>query len=804
MNLAARVVSRAAGAGISAMLLSALLVAASAQMAGAAGVVGTGTAASCTDAALNIALAGGGLVTFNCSPAAVTIDISTGTGTKFIAADTTIDGGSLITISCGGSAPLFVANARLAISNLTFTACDSGDVDGAVITANGPLTVTNSTFSGNRTNGSGGVIDSGGPLTVTDSTFANNSAGYSGGAILSGGALTVTNSTFFGNSAVVGGAIGNEGQLTLTNSTFTGNSGSTGAAIYNYGNAGGAVTVTNTIFANSPAGGNCAGGAIGDGGHNIDDDTTCGFSESSLTNANPMLDPAGLRNNGGPTQTIALCAGAGMPSAGCTAASPAVDAGDEAVCAAPPVNNLDQRGYTRGATHCSIGAYEYNAESLSATATSSANSPTPTPTPMPPPPTAIGQLCTGDCTGDGEVTVNTLILLVNIALGNAQPSACPNGVPSGENVDISLIIQAVNNALCGCGVACPTPVPTYTRTEAATPTSTPTCTPTATRTLLPPTATPTAPAIGQVLFKEGWEKSAVQRYGPQFSILNGDTGTWQNGSGCFATTSANYAQVIVEAGSHRLQLHSARNAGCDDDSQFVEPLVLTTPVGPRDLNLPVDQYMFLSFYETGALVDPDPCDAVAVSVLFDQGDTLTYVLQHGSQWDTSPSSCSYGNIALQNPILLPTDQVSYVRNIADDAASIGVFPDHAHYIELRVNSHGDATFDNITFFRASGAPPLPTPTPTPKPGTCVRVQQGTWCLHFPGLDMDGPLSQSGCTLKFDSTFTGPLVGNSWQAGLLGETFAGTFIGNPATSFEGSIESGGQSYDVTGNVGACSG
>ncbi len=33
------------------------------------------------------------------------------------------------------------------------------------------------------------------------------------------------------------------------------------------------------------------------------------------------------------------------------------------VCAAPPVNNLDQRGFVRpgvGATNCSIGAYEFN------------------------------------------------------------------------------------------------------------------------------------------------------------------------------------------------------------------------------------------------------------------------------------------------------------------------------------------------------------------------------------------------------------------------------------------------------------
>jgi len=37
------------------------------------------------------------LVTFNCGTARVTIDMSTGTSTKTIAADTSIDGGGLIT-----------------------------------------------------------------------------------------------------------------------------------------------------------------------------------------------------------------------------------------------------------------------------------------------------------------------------------------------------------------------------------------------------------------------------------------------------------------------------------------------------------------------------------------------------------------------------------------------------------------------------------------------------------------------------------------------------------------------------------
>lgn len=70
-------------------------------------------------------------------------------------------------------------------------------------------------------------------------------------------------------------------------------------------------------------------------------DTTC-----PGLNADPLLDPAGVRDNGGPTDTIALQAG-----------SPAIAAAVDATCAAAPVNDLDQRGAPR--VSCDIGAFEY-------------------------------------------------------------------------------------------------------------------------------------------------------------------------------------------------------------------------------------------------------------------------------------------------------------------------------------------------------------------------------------------------------------------------------------------------------------
>jgi len=60
------------------------------------------------------------------------------------------------------------------------------------------------------------------------------------------------------------------------------------------------------------------------------------------------------------------------------------------------------------------------------------------------------QLCVGDCDGGNTVTVNEILVMVNIALGSAGTSACPHGIPTGAQVNISLIIQAVLNALGAC------------------------------------------------------------------------------------------------------------------------------------------------------------------------------------------------------------------------------------------------------------------------------------------------------------------------------------------------------------------
>jgi hypothetical protein len=61
-------------------------------------VVGTGTPASCTEAAFDVALASGGFIPFDCGRDPVTITV---TSTKDVAIDTAISGDGRITISGG-------------------------------------------------------------------------------------------------------------------------------------------------------------------------------------------------------------------------------------------------------------------------------------------------------------------------------------------------------------------------------------------------------------------------------------------------------------------------------------------------------------------------------------------------------------------------------------------------------------------------------------------------------------------------------------------------------------------------------
>ena len=323
----------------------------------------------------------------------------------------TIDGGSADITVMGDRVLVFddvVAGAQLILKNLTVShlPADVGGAGGSIVN-HGTLEVINSTISNSFIGGSGGAIsNSGGTVEVINSTISNNSAGSGGGisnnggtvkvinSTLSGnradfgsggggiynnadgfvGAATVSNSTLSDNSADHGGGISNHGLLWLFGSTLSGNSAvewgggiGEGGGIYTPGTA----SVANTIVANNdainhPLTENCSTNApvpflnIFDRGYNLEFGSNwppgCGFSgdNNSLPDTDPLLDPDGLQDNGGPTKTIALQKG-----------SPAIDA-------IPPGSNgcgtditQDQRGVARpkdgnndGTTSCDIGAFE--------------------------------------------------------------------------------------------------------------------------------------------------------------------------------------------------------------------------------------------------------------------------------------------------------------------------------------------------------------------------------------------------------------------------------------------------------------
>lgn len=198
--------------------------------------------------------------------------------------------------------------------------------------------------------GSGGAIANNGTLVAANVTITSNAAGNGGYAIDTGGYEPCS-----GGSGGTGGGISNSGSIEIINSTIVANKVGVGGAVENgypsqgpNGSGGNVATdssanLKNTIIAHSTLGDNCSG-TLTNGGNSLDSDGTCGIGPAT----DPKLDPAGLKDNGGPTQTIA-------PQDG----SPAVDAGNDTVCAAAPVNGVDQRGVTRPqGAHCDIGAVE--------------------------------------------------------------------------------------------------------------------------------------------------------------------------------------------------------------------------------------------------------------------------------------------------------------------------------------------------------------------------------------------------------------------------------------------------------------
>ena len=168
------------------------------------------------------------------------------------------------------------------------------------VTKSGDLSIDDLTLSNgvSDTLGGGGIINDG-IVALIGSTLSANSSPLAGGGVVNYGTLAVTNSTLSGNTTGGGGGgidNGPAGTLTITNSTVADNSG-TGGGIATTGPA----RVTNSIIADN-SGGNC-NGAVTDGGYDLENGTSCNFSDH-VVDAEPGL--GSLATNGGPTETMAI------------------------------------------------------------------------------------------------------------------------------------------------------------------------------------------------------------------------------------------------------------------------------------------------------------------------------------------------------------------------------------------------------------------------------------------------------------------------------------------------------------------
>lgn len=273
---------------IAAVTLAGLIM--PANRAEAAGTVGNGTPGSCTEAAFDTALAGGGVITFSCGAAPFFLVLTT---MKTINVDTTINGGSPVTLDGADFIQLFTVPSghSLTIQNLTLSHAKN-TFSGAAITNEGNLTVVNSTLLSNTVTGlgaGGAAIFNDGNLTITNGSFINNTAGSGGfgGAIENSGSLTISGGYFSGNAAPggFGGAIENTSSVTISGSYFTGNTAGDGGAIET------STTMLNigqtTFFKNSATN---FGGAIAGQGMTV---TTSTFDSNSAPSAGAISGAAG-------------------------------------------------------------------------------------------------------------------------------------------------------------------------------------------------------------------------------------------------------------------------------------------------------------------------------------------------------------------------------------------------------------------------------------------------------------------------------------------------------------------------------
>jgi len=277
-------------------------------------VIGNGTPQSCTSAAVVSAVAQGGVITFNCGPAPVEIQMQqtakvfNNTGPRIV-----IDGGNKVTLSGGNARRILYMNTcdpnqvfttphcqnqdhpQLTVQNLTFKNGNSKsetefDGGGAIWVRGGRFKIVNSVFENNVCADTGPDVGgaavrvlsqfNGLPVYVVNSVFGGapekaNVCSNGGGLSSIGVSFSVINSEFSHNRAIgfganpsqpgtpgggSGGAIYNDGNnfnLQMCGTTVTNNAANEGggAIFFVSNNRTGTLSIQNSSLLNNPSDG---------------------------------------------------------------------------------------------------------------------------------------------------------------------------------------------------------------------------------------------------------------------------------------------------------------------------------------------------------------------------------------------------------------------------------------------------------------------------------------------------------------------------------------------------------------------
>ncbi len=227
-------------------------------------VIGTGTPASCTSAAVVRAVAQGGIITFHCGPNPVTITMTATAKIVNTHRRTVLDGGSKVTLSGAGKLRILYMNTCDPKQHYTTSDCWEQQWPQLVVQN---LTFENAYSPVRQTAtsayGGGAIFDEGGQLKVVNSGFINDKC-YAYGPDLGGGAIRalgmwqgspvyITKDTFRGGRCSNGAALSSiDAKWDVFNSFFGNNraigwgqnpqqsgtpGGGSGGAIYTDGNS---------------------------------------------------------------------------------------------------------------------------------------------------------------------------------------------------------------------------------------------------------------------------------------------------------------------------------------------------------------------------------------------------------------------------------------------------------------------------------------------------------------------------------------------------------------------------------------